>query len=169
MKYLLTLAALILLGTSGLQAQANAIDKYFQSYVDDERFTVVYISAKVFQLIDKLELGDMEIDDDESALVKDLAKDLRGLRILTTEESAGQFYEEARRKINTSEYETLMTVRQKGGDNVDFLIVENASGIIEELLLLAGGEDSFTLLSFVGKIDLEKVARLAKEMEKNEK
>ena len=61
------------------QDQANAIDKYFQQYVEDERFTVVYISPKVFQLIDKLDQGDVDMEDSEAALVKEMARDLRGL------------------------------------------------------------------------------------------
>ena len=54
MKYFKFLVATLFIGLfsySNVQAQANAIDKYFQQYVDDDRFTVVYISSKLFELI----------------------------------------------------------------------------------------------------------------------
>ncbi|MEO0787322.1 MAG: hypothetical protein AAFY36_01595, partial [Bacteroidota bacterium] len=62
---LLSLLVLLSLGLA-LQAQtsANAIDRYFQQYLEDERFSVVYISPRVFQLFDKLELGD-DVDTDD--------------------------------------------------------------------------------------------------------
>lgn len=154
----------ILMGNS-LFGQANAIDKYFKQYLDDERFSVVYISARMFQLFDKINVDDMDMDDDEARAMFDMAKDLRGLRILSTDRDPEAFYEEAKNKINTQEYEILMTVRSKGDDNVDFLIKEEGD-TITELLLLVGGHDSFSLLSFVGKIDLDKVSNFAKEIEK---
>lgn len=167
MKYFLTLTVCILLSLgSRLAAQPNAIDKYFQQYLEDERFTVVYISPRVFKMLDKLDLEDLDMDDEEALMLKEVAKDLQGLRILTSDENGAAFYAEAKKKIDTRDYEVLMTVRQKNDDNVDFLIRENEQGNIEELLLLAGGPDSFALLSFVGHIDLEKVIRFAKAMDK---
>lgn len=166
MKYGKTiLVVLAILVGNSLFGQANAIDKYFKQYLDDERFSVVYISARMFQLFDKLDVDDMDMDDDEAKAMFDMAKDLRGLRILSTDENPGAFYEEAKNKINTQEYEILMTVRSRGDDNVDFLIKEEGD-TITELLLLIGGDDSFALLSFVGKIDLDKVSNFAKEIEK---
>lgn len=162
---LLTTGIACLLATA-VQAQMNAIDTYFKQYVEDDRFTVVYISPKLFQLIDKLDMGDMEMNDESAGLVKDLAKDLRGLRILTTDEDGDRYYKEARNLIDTKLYESLLTVRQPDGGDVDFMIRENGEGVIEELLLVAGGDGKFTLLSFIGKIDLDKVARLAQEMDK---
>ncbi len=163
--------ALLLLGilfATFLSAQeTNAIDRYFQQYLEDERFSVVYISPRVFQLLDRVDLGQVEVDDDESEIVKDLAKDLRGLRILTTDETPEAFYAEAKQKIDTKAYELLMTIRKGKRSNVEFLIHEEADGVISELLMIAGGPDSFSLISFVGKIDLNTVTRLADEMEKD--
>lgn len=154
----------IMVGNS-LFGQANAIDKYFQQYLDDERFTVVYISARMFQLFDKLTIDEMDMDEREGKAMLEMAKDLRGLRILSTDENVKGFYEEAKQKINTKEYEILMTVRSRGDDNIDFLIKEEGD-TITELLMLVGGDDSFALLSFVGKIDLNKITNFAKEIEK---
>ncbi|MCB9081385.1 MAG: DUF4252 domain-containing protein [Lewinellaceae bacterium] len=163
---------ILVIGFSTAMAQtpagdANAIDKYFKQYVEDSRFNVVYISPKLFQMLGRLNVSGLDLDDEgEAKAIMDIAKDLRGLRILSTDVTPDVFYKEAKAKINTKEYETLMTVRSKGDGNVDFLIRE-AENKIQELLLLTGGSgDEFLLLSFVGNLDLNKITQLAKEMEK---
>ncbi len=169
MKNVLLFTVLVIfllpLGAFAQEESVNAIDKYFSQYVEDERFTVVYISPKLFQLLDKLDIDEMDIDDIEAKALLGVASDLRGLRILTTDENGYQFYKEAKSKINTSEYEVLMTVRDKEDQNVDFLVKEEGD-IVTELLLLVGGKDEdFALISFVGRIDLEKVMDLAESIE----
>ena len=156
------LVAFILLcfvGSAG--AQSNAIDKYFKQYKDDERFTMVYISPKMFEMAVKVAEENVEED------VVDMLREIEGLKILTTDENPNSFYKEALKKINTKEYEELMTVRDDG-QNVQFLVKDQQNGdIVKELLLLVGGEDEFVLMSFVGKIDLKKIGKLAKNMSIN--
>ena len=41
-------------------AQEDAITKYFNKYMDDEKFSVVYISPKMFSMVSKIEIEDME-------------------------------------------------------------------------------------------------------------
>lgn len=141
-------------------AQVDAISKYFDQYMEDDDFTVVFVSPKMFQLLGKLDTSGL--NDREAEDVLGVIKDLRGLRVLTTEKNANSFYKEAMNKINTKEYETLMTVRSKG-DNVRFL-VKDSGDVIDELLLLVGG-DTFTMISFVGKIDLNKISKLSKSLD----
>lgn len=169
MKLFRFIAIALLLGVvSTVQAQTptvSAIDKYFKQYVDDERFTVVYISSKLLDMFGKLDVQNMEMDDAETKAIIELAKDLEGIRILVAEENAAGFYKEAKSRINTKEYEVLMTVRDKNESNVDFLIKDDGNKMINELLLLVGGEEEFVLMSFVGKIDLDKVSKLINEFD----
>lgn len=166
MRYLLFALTVVLLGAAApAQAQADAISKYFAKYVDDERFTVVYISPKMFQMFDKM---DINLDDKEAQAIKNVVKDLRGLRILVAEENTMQLYKEATAAINKKEYEVLMTVRNKGEESVDFLIKDNGTDIIEELLMIIGGPDDFVLMSFVGLIDINKISEMAKAFEDDE-
>ena len=164
MKVLKT-AFILLVATcwsTAAMAQSNAIDLFFSQYVEDENFTVVYISPKLFQMIGELDVEGM--DDEEGKAIMEIAKDLRGLRILTTDVKPMEYYEEAKQKINTEDYEVLMTVRDKDGDNVEFFVKETAGGdgsVFDELFLLVDGEDDFVLLSFVGQIDIEKISKLA--------
>ena len=169
MKYLriLTLAFAFLFAAGPLMAQggANAIEKYFSQYIDDERFTVVYISPKLFKMFKKLDIAGMELEDDEAEAIMDMVGDLEGLRILTADEDTEALYQEAKSKINTKEYEILMTVRTKEGNNVEFLVKDEGDIIKELLLLTGGGGDEFVLLSFVGNIDINKISKLAKTIE----
>lgn len=164
MKYL---AALLLIATSwSLQAQttSDAISKYFSRYVEDERFTVIYISPKMFSLFSKL---DLDMEDAESEAIMEVVSDLKSLRILVCEEEGQALYEEATKTINTTEYEVLMNIRNKDQENVDFLIKDQGE-TINELLLLVGAPDNFVLMSFVGNIDLNKVSKLTEAFEDEE-
>ncbi len=147
-----------LMGIGGLQAQNNAIEKYFSKYVDDENFTVVYVSPRFFNIFNRLDLTEME--DEEAQILADVAKDMKELRVLTTDVNPRKYYDEAKAKINTKEYEVLMTVRSKKTDMVEILAKEDGNGMITELLLLTGSDSDFILISFVGKIEVEKVAKL---------
>lgn len=141
-------------------AQSDAIVKYFDKYMDDDRFTMVYITPRMFQMLDRLAPDD--VSDPNADVVLDVAKDLRGLRILTTENNSRAFYSEFKAKFDNSSYEPLMVVRDKGSD-VQFLIDESGD-TIRELIMLVGGNDEFALLSFVGNIDLDKISKLSKQL-----
>lgn len=147
--------------TNVSQAQDDAISKYFSKYMDDEAFTVVYLSPKLFQLLGKLELEDL--NDKEAAAILEVVEDLKSLRVLTTEVNAENYYNEAVKTINTKDYEILLTVRDEG-ENVQFLIKDEGN-MINELLLLVGGVDEFVMVSFVGNINLDKISQLAKKLD----
>ncbi len=138
-------------------AQTDAITRYFDKYLDNEDFTVVFITPKMFQMIAKLDLKDKDARD-----IKEALQDLRGLRILQTEVNAQQHYKEVVAQFNAAEYELLMTVRSKG-ENVRFWTKES-NGVISELLMLVGGVKEFTLISFIGNINLDKLSKLANNL-----
>jgi len=141
---------------TGLLAQDDAIGKFFGKYVEDSRFTLVSISPKMFGLLSKVNWDTIPGD------LKQTVSKLQSLRILSTESSPQQFYKEALTRIDRNEYEELITVRDKGG-NARFMVKEQGNSI-HELLMIAVDEDSFTLMSFVGDIDLNKMARLSSSM-----
>lgn len=158
MKRMLFLAVMLIAALSKIQAQDDAITRYFSKYAEDERFTVVYISPKLFQMVSKI-----STDDPDWEKAKEVVKDLRGLRVLVADSINGMpLYKEAMTKIPVKEYEELITVRDKE-ENVRIMIKE-AGGIIDELLLLVGSPDEFVMLSFSGRIDLAKISSLAKTL-----
>ena len=146
---------LLLLGT-GVFAQDDAIGKFFSKYVDDSRFSVVSISPKMFRLMSKISWDSISPD------LRQSVSQLTSLRILSTDKTPGAFYKEAFARIDKKEYEELITVRNKQ-DNVQFMIKEQ-NGVVRELLMIAVDEEDFTLMSFVGNIDLDKLSRLSTKM-----
>ena len=162
------LLALLSLATMSLFGQANAIDEYFKDYVEDEKFSVVYISPRLFQMFEKIGGEKLDLDDAEAAAFMDLAADLRGLRILSTDITPEKYFNEAKSKINTKTYETLITIRERNGGNTEFLLREDDKGNLQELLFLSYGESEFTLMSFVGPLNLDKIIKLANEMDKDD-
>jgi len=157
-KYLLLLPLMFLLHTIA-GAQDDGITRFFNQYVDDERFTVVYVSPKMFQMVSKI-----EADDPDWEKVRPIVADLTGLRVLTSEEVDGvAMYKDALSKVPKDEYEELLTVRD-GEDNVR-IWVKDEGNIVHELLLLVGSPDEFVLLSFTGKIDLDKISDLSKSLD----
>jgi vacuolar-type H+-ATPase subunit F/Vma7 len=168
MKNLALIFALLFTFTLAHKAEAqtaeDAISKYFSKYVDDERFTVVYISGKMFDLFGRMEL---DLEDDELAAVQDVVKELKGLRILVAEENVAGLYDEAVSSINTTEYEVLMQVRSADEENVQFLVKDDGE-TLSELLLLVGGQDEFVLMSFIGNLDLSNIGKLAEAFEDGE-
>lgn len=153
-KYWLLLP-LLLLG-AGAFAQDDAIGKFFGKYIEDSRFTVVSISPKMFRLLGKVNWDSIPSD------VKQTVTKLHSLRILSTESTPQQFYKEALTRIDMKEYEELITVRNKN-ENVRF-VVKESGGTIKELLMIAVDDKDFTLMSFVGDIDLDKMSQLSSSM-----
>ena len=160
MKYLSIIILLLFINSSSF-AQVDAIDSYFSKYKEDDRFTMVYVSPKMFQMLSKVGAAAEEDIDPE---IINMVANLKGLKILTTEHNATEIYEEAVSKINTKGYDELLTVRSEG-DNVKFLVKDSDGGnIVQELLLLVGG-DEFVMMSFIGDIDLRLVGKLAKTID----
>jgi hypothetical protein len=152
------LIALMMIAVNGVFAQ-DAISKFFSKYQDDESFTQVTVSSKMFSLF-----TNMEVETPEDKEVLEAISKLKGLRILGKENTsdARKLYKEAYALIPTKEFEELMTVRDKDQD-FKFLIKESG-GKISELLMIMGGADDFMLMSLYGEIDLKQVSRLGKKM-----
>ncbi len=155
-SFSLTLLA-VLFATLTVSAQEDAITKYFNKYIDDAKFSAVYISPKMFNMVSKIEIEDMEPE------LQEVIRSMKGLRILHTDQNAPQYYQEALKTINTNEYELLLTARDKG-ENVRFMVKESGD-IVQELLMIVGGDTDFALLSFIGNIDLKKIGKLAKALD----
>ncbi len=135
----------------------DAIQLYFDKYISDENFDVVYISPKMFSMVSKIELEGDHVDPE----IMDIIKDLKGLRILSYDgPQAMNYYKEAKDKINIKEYEELVVARD-GDENVHIRVKESGD-IVSELLLLVGGTEEFVLMSFTGNVDLKKVGKLGK-------
>ncbi len=167
MKYLFSLLlCLYLAPASAQQLPQDAISTYFSEYVDDQDFTVVYVSGKVFQLFKDADLDLEDLDEREVEAILQVVKDIQGIRVLHTDVNAMAHWKEAKKRIPTSKYELLFKVRTKDGDNVEAFI-QDEKAVISELFMLIGAGDNFAMLSFVGSIDLTKLADLQRAIEGN--
>ncbi len=158
----------------GAQAQTDAISTYFSKYVEDPEFTVVYISGKMFNLMESLisTVDPDELNDAQTKALTDVVTSMKGLRILTTDKNGLTHYEEAKKKMVTAKaYEVLMTVREKNKNKVDFYTHSVKGGDkVDELLLLVGQtEGTFVMLSLVGNVDMDKISELAKAFDEDAK
>ncbi len=152
-----SLLGILLLGNK-VQAQHDAINAYFNTYADDERFSNIYISKKMFKMFAKLPK-----DGDEEELMHIIGQ-LDGLRILSSSEVDGMsMYNEAFKKLSGNKFEELMTIRD-GGQQLKFLITEG-DGKVKELLMLSGELNNFFILSLVGDIDLKQISKLSATMD----
>ena len=120
----------------------------------------------MFQLFGQMDFEGMEDKEAEAALR--MAQDLKAIRILSTEQNGNRFYEEAMKKLDVTAYEPLVRVRDEG-ENVHMLIRQEGPGdVIDELLILVGSEQEFTLISIMGIIKLKEISNLAKAVEMDE-
>lgn len=143
------------------QAQNDAISKFFSKYQNDDTFSQVTISSKMFNLF-----TNMEVDKPEDQEVLNAISKLKGLRILAKEDARDGYalYKEAMALVPVKEYEELMSVRDKDKD-MKFFIKETSPGKISELLMIAGGSDEFMVLSLFGEIDLKQVGKIGSKMD----
>jgi uncharacterized protein DUF4252 len=158
MKKLIAVVVLMVV-VSGAFAQ-DAISKFFSKYQNDESFSQVTVSSKMFGLF-----TNMEAETQEDKEVLDAISKLKGLRILGKDNArnARELYKEAFTLIPVKDYEELMSVRDKDKD-MKFLIKESG-GKIAELLMVMGGNEEFMVLSLFGEIDLKQVSRIGKKMD----
>lgn len=154
MKKTLLIFTILFISILGI-SQDNAIDKYYQHYANQEEFTKVTISGKMFELFTYL-----ETDDEDAKEVLNTIKKLSGMKMLICD-SLGNGVSEYKSALTKmpKEYEVLMTIDDEDED-LTFLIKET-KGIVSELLLVGGGEDNLFILSLYGIIDLKQISKLA--------
>ncbi|MCH7414855.1 DUF4252 domain-containing protein [Belliella sp. R4-6] len=155
-----TLILSLFLIVSGVQAQDDAIVKFFSKYMDDDRFSRVYISPKMMQMAGGfLKSNDVKTDK-EAADLGELITKIRGIRILTAEKINGKpLYDEAMSTLTKNKYEELMDIQDKAS-SVKFMVREEG-GRVRELLMLTGSVENFTLLSMLGNFTYEDLNILA--------
>jgi len=142
-----------------MMAQGAVIKKYFNMFEDNENFTKVSVSQKMFSMFTELEAG----SDAENEFMEAVSK-LKGLKIIAADSvaNAKAIYKKAIADVDKSGYEELMSVKD-ADENMQFSIIEK-NGVISELLMVVGGKKSFVMLSLYGEIDLKNISKIAQEM-----
>ena len=154
------IGAVMMVLAAGAQAQDNAINKFFSKYQNDESFSQVTVSSKMFGLF-----TNMDVEKPEDKEVLDAISKIKGLRILGKQETRDSraLYKEALSMIPQKEYEELLTVRDKDKDMKFF--IKEAGGKISELVMIMGGNEEFMVLSLFGEIDLKQMSKIGRKMD----
>lgn len=134
-------------------AQQSAVDKLFEKYGGKDGFTTVSINKGMFEM-----LKDMDPEDED---LKALAK-IESVKVLAVEDEemikGVNFYDEIMKSLNVEEYEELVTVKQSDQDVK--ILVKQTGNIIQELLIVVGGEDN-ALVYIKGNIQLKDLSGLS--------
>ena len=158
MKKISLIVSMFLLSL-GMTGQGTVITKYFNQYADNEDFTKVQVSQKMFSLFTELEAG----SDAEKEFLQAVSK-LKGLQIIMADSipNSAVIYKQAVADVNKAGYEELMSVKD-AMENMQFSIKES-NGIISELIMVVGGKKQFIMLSLYGEIDLKNISKIAQQM-----
>ena len=137
-----------------LNAQ-NFVDDLINKYQGKEGFTTVVINSSLFDII-------AAIDDDED--LQKMKGMIDNIRIIAMEDHSNSsninFFDEIKSQVDSKSYVELMTVKEHNNDVV-FYIKYAADKDIEELLLVAGGDDDNAVISIKGNINLKELASLS--------
>jgi hypothetical protein len=143
----------------GANAQKSPVDAIFDKYSEKEGFTTVFISKGMFSLFANPESEDNK--DDFSKIISGL----ESIRILSIEDSVVNskinLYKELIKDLPLDKYDQLMVVKEKNQEMR--MMVRKSNGRILEFLMIGGGEDNY-LISILGNIDLNAIAKLSKAM-----
>lgn len=161
MKKLLLVPFLLLAICFQANAQDDAIQKFFSKYMDDDRFSRVYISPKMMQMAGGFLKSNAGTDKDADDLGTLISK-VKGIRILSSEEVDGKsLYSQVMSTLTKNKYEDLMDVQDKG-TSLKFMVREEG-GLVKELLMISADGSDFTLLSMLGSFTYADLNMLAEK------
>lgn len=155
----LTLVFIMIVSATMVMAQGKIVSKYFEQFADNDQFVKVSVSAKMFSLFTELEAGSPE----EEEFLKAVSK-LKGMKMVVGDSvpDSRKYYNQAIKDVEGAGFEELMSVID-AEENVMFSIKESG-GKIEELMMVAGGNEKFVVLSLYGEIDLKNISKIARSM-----
>lgn len=135
-----------------LNAQ-DFVDNLIDKYQGQKGFTTVVINSALFDIA-------AAIDDDED--LQKMKGMIDNIRIIAMEDhfiSDVNFFDEIKSQIDTKAYVELMTVKEHDNDVVFYVKYDGKD--IQELLLVAGGDDDNAVISIKGNINLKEMASLS--------
>ncbi|MGZ5264259.1 MAG: DUF4252 domain-containing protein [Kaistella sp.] len=171
MKNLLVIIALFF-SYFAVNAQKAKLDQLFDKYQETDGVTSIKIAKPMFNMLNKLNIDDSELDQ-----IKPLLSKINGLKILILEkpESSDNAVSDQKKlnlfqnlqtdisnSIKNMKYEELMTVNSKD-NKIKFLSSDATNGILDNLLLSINSEGNTVLMMLDGKISMDDVNTLVNE------
>jgi len=158
MKKISLIVSMFLLSLT-MMGQGTVITKYFNKFADNEAFTKVSVSQKMFSLFTNLEAGSAA----EKEFLKVVSK-LKGLKVIMADSipNSVALYKQAVTDVNNAGYEELVSVKDARGNML--FSTKESNGIVSELIMVAGGKNQFIMVSLYGEIDLKNISKIAQQM-----
>ena len=150
---------IIMMSAMAVAFSQQVVTKYMDKFEDDETFTKVSVSSKMFSLFAEMEGGE-----EDEQLFYDITSKLKGMKVVASEKVANpkELYKNAVKDVEKAGFEELMTIKDAEEDVLISIIEKN--GTIAELILVAGGKQQFALVSIFGEINLKEISKLASLM-----
>lgn len=155
----LILVSFLLMTVGSVQGQTNAVERYFDEYRQNDQFTHVSVSSKMFELF-----LNFEREDPSEQKIIDIISKLKGLKVLVGADldNAEDIYWDFVGKPYR-DMEELMDIRETG-KSFRFFITEEGDRISELAMVGYEGKQVF-VLSLIGDIDLKEISELSEKMD----
>lgn len=156
-KIIYTILTIALISTQGF-AQDVAVNQLFDEYENREDVTLITLSGKAFDMV-----SEMKTDQDDPTGFNRIAGQITGFRMLVDDKDFNAKNTAKRtRTMLSSQFEDLMTVRDKGSDIK--VTINEADGVVSELIVILGSDSNFVLMSITGHMKLSDVNELTKKL-----
>ncbi|WP_226391264.1 DUF4252 domain-containing protein [Penaeicola halotolerans] len=147
----LSIILLFIMSSLAVQAQDDFISKHFPTLMENEKFTKVYFSAKMFSMMANFTSA-QEAEDFTAILPR-----LTGLRLVSSENIDGKpYYDKALSVLKREKYEVLMEVSEEGA-MTKFMMKEGSGGRISEFVMLSIDAQNITLISLTGNMTMKDI------------
>jgi hypothetical protein len=140
------------------QGQNNAISQLFDQYENREDITTISLTGKIFEMMTKI-----EADTEDGKALHEMASQIDGLRMIIDDNDldAANTARKARETASRN-FEDLVTIKEK--NTMVNVMVDEANGVVSELLVVIGSDKEFILASLTGKMLLSDVGKLTSQM-----
>jgi hypothetical protein len=148
---------LVVSALMGVAYGQRSIDRLFERYANNDGFVSLTISGNLLNL---LKSDENERDDNH------WPDKITEIRILVQEDKdryAENFFDLAKRDLDSRDYEEFMTVKKTDQDLK--MLVRMDGDIIKEFLLIGGGEDNF-IIQAKGSITVKEAEDFSREAKK---
>lgn len=152
------LGILVVSALMGVAYGQRSVDRLFERYANDDGFVTFTISGNLLNL---LKSDDNEWNDNR------WPDKITEIRILVQEKknkAIENFYDLAKRDLDSRDYEEFMSVKKTDQDLK--MLVRMDGDIISEFLLIGGGEDNF-IIQVKGKITIKEAEDFCHEAKKD--
>lgn len=148
----------LMFSMQSLNAQNNAIDKYYKDFQNTHSLDVVTISNKMLPILVENKKGKEK--DELTAIINKLT----GLKMLSKSNpsNGGELFSSAN-SLLPKQYEVILTMNEKDR-KVKCYTLDGSNGKISELVTVAFQWGRFIILSITGDIELKEIYKLTQNL-----